>query len=43
MSSRYVYSVGDDNSSTNYRPAYCDRCAAETKSECRCEKEAMRK
>ena len=30
------YFIGDEPSSSNYRPGYCNNCDADTPDECRC-------
>jgi hypothetical protein len=32
----YSYSIGDEISSSNYRPKYCSECDADTPDECKC-------
>jgi hypothetical protein len=32
----YSYSIGDEPSSSNYRPTYCDKCGADTQDQCIC-------
>ena len=34
------YSIGDEISSSNYRPRYCDRCDADSPEQCVCEEDA---
>jgi hypothetical protein len=32
-----TYSIGDEPSSSNYRPDYCNKCDADTPDQCRCD------
>jgi hypothetical protein len=32
----YSYSIGDEISSSNYRPCYCNQCDADIPDECKC-------
>lgn len=32
-----TYSIGDEISSSNYRPDYCNKCDADTPDQCRCD------
>jgi hypothetical protein len=34
---KIVYSIGDEISSSNYRPCYCDRCDADSADQCICD------
>jgi hypothetical protein len=34
----YIYSVGDEPSSSNYRASYCDKCDADKPEQCMCER-----
>jgi hypothetical protein len=34
-----TYSIGDEISSSNYRPSYCNQCDADTPEQCTCDQQ----